>query len=118
MKKADKINILELESSLGFGGQEHRTQRVINGLNKDKFKVFYALNPGSKSFEKPIDCEFVEFNLSKVYNIFEIFKICRFVREKGISIAPMLPSLPECVAMIEMPFSRTKRQILKISKIL
>ena len=82
MKKTDKINILELESSLGFGGQEHRTQRVINGLNKDKFKVFYALNPGSKSFEKPIDCEFVEFNLSKVYNIFEIFKICRFVREK------------------------------------
>ena len=80
------INILELESSLGFGGQEHRTQRVINGLNKDKFKVFYALNPGSKSFEKPIDCEFVEFNLSKVYNIFEIFKICRFVREKKISI--------------------------------
>ena len=55
MKKTDKINILELESSLGFGGQEHRTQRVINGLNKDKFKVFYALNPGSKSFEKPID---------------------------------------------------------------
>ena len=74
MKKTDEINILELESSLGFGGQEHRTQRVINGLNKDKFKVFYALNPGSKSFEKPIDCEFVEFNLSKVYNIFEIFK--------------------------------------------
>ena len=64
MKKTDKINILELESSLGFGGQEHRTQRVINGLNKDKFKVFYALNPGSKSFEKPIDCEFVKFNLS------------------------------------------------------
>ena len=86
MKKTDKINILELESSLGFGGQEHRTQRVINGLNKDKFKVFYALNPGSKSFEKPIDCEFVEFNLSKVYNIFEIFKICRFVREKNISV--------------------------------
>ena len=86
MKKTDEINILELESSLGFGGQEHRTQRVINGLNKDKFKVFYALNPGSKSFEKPIDCEFVEFNLSKVYNIFEIFKICRFVREKKISI--------------------------------
>jgi len=86
MKKTDEINILELESSLGFGGQEHRTQRVINGLNKDKFKVFYALNPGSKSFEKPIGCEFVEFNLSKVYNIFEIFKICRFVREKKISI--------------------------------
>ena len=53
------INILELESSLGFGGQEHRTQRVINGLDKSKFKVFYGLNPGSKSFEKQIECEFV-----------------------------------------------------------
>ena len=53
------INILELESSLGFGGQEHRTQRVINGLDKSKFKVFYGLNPGSKSLEKQIECEFV-----------------------------------------------------------
>ena len=80
------INILELESSLGFGGQEHRTQRVINGLDKSKFKVFYALNHGSKSFEKPIDCEFVEFNLKRVYNIFEIFKICKFVKKNKIDI--------------------------------
>ena len=86
MKKTDKINILELESSLGFGGQEHRTQRVINGLNKDKFKVFYALNPGSKSFEKPIGCEFAEFNLSKVYNIFEIFKISLLTSECLLTI--------------------------------
>ena len=68
------INILELESSLGFGGQEHRTQRVINGLDKNKFKVFYALNEGAKSLEKPIECEFVKFDLKKIYNIFEIFK--------------------------------------------
>lgn len=80
------INILELESSLGFGGQEHRTQRVINGLNKKKFKVFYGLNEGSKSFEKEIYCEFVKFNLKKIYNIFEIFKICRFVKKNHIDI--------------------------------
>jgi len=71
------INILELESSLGFGGQEHRTQRVINGLYKSKFKVFYGLNPGSKSLEKQIECEFVEFNLKKSFNIFEILQICK-----------------------------------------
>lgn len=80
------INILELESSLGFGGQEHRTQRVINGLDKSKFRVFYGLNSGSKSFEKPIDCEFVEFNLTKIYNLFEIFKICKFVKKNDIKI--------------------------------
>lgn len=80
------INILELESSLGFGGQEHRTQRVINGLDKKKFKVFYGLNKGSKSLLKDIDCEFVEFNLKKVYNIFEIIKICKFVKKNKIDI--------------------------------
>jgi|GEM_PF-144171 probable galactosyltransferase len=82
----EKINILELESSLGFGGQEHRTQRVINGLDKNIFKVFYGLNPGSKSFEKDIDCEFVEFNLKKSFNIFEILKICKFVKKNKIKI--------------------------------
>ncbi|WP_169754802.1 glycosyltransferase family 4 protein [Campylobacter curvus] len=81
-----KINILELESSLGFGGQEHRTQRVINGLNKDKFKIFYGLNAGAKSLEKQIDCEFIKFNLKKIYNLFEIFKICRFVKANDIDI--------------------------------
>ncbi|MBE9851855.1 glycosyltransferase family 4 protein [Campylobacter concisus] len=80
------INILELESSLGFGGQEHRTQRVINGLDKSKFKVFYGLNTGSKSFKKQIECEFVEFNLKKSFNIFEIFKICKFVKQNNIKI--------------------------------
>ena len=80
------INILELESSLGFGGQEHRTQRVINGLDKSKFNVFYGLNPGSKSFEKQIECEFVEFNLKKSFNIFEILKICKFVKQNNIKI--------------------------------
>ncbi|AQW81745.1 glycosyltransferase family 4 protein [Campylobacter pinnipediorum] len=80
------INILELESSKGFGGQEHRTQRVINGLDKQKFKVFYGLNKGSTSFTKDIDCEFVEFDLRKVYNIFEIIKICRFVKKNDIKI--------------------------------
>lgn len=80
------INILELESSLGFGGQEHRTQRVINGLDKKKFKVFYGLNKCSKSLLKDIDCEFVEFNLKKVYNIFEIIKICKFVKKNKIDI--------------------------------
>lgn len=80
------IKILELESSLGFGGQEHRTQRVINGLDKSKFRVFYGLNKGSKSFEKNIDCEFAEFNLKKIYNIFEIVKICSFVKKNRIDI--------------------------------
>ena len=80
------INILELESSLGFGGQEHRTQRAINGLDKSKFKVFYGLNPGSKSLEKQIECEFVEFNLKRSFNILEILKICKFVKQNNIKI--------------------------------
>ncbi|ANE32060.1 glycosyltransferase family 4 protein [Campylobacter hyointestinalis] len=80
------INILELESSLGFGGQEHRTMRLINALDESKFKVFYGLNRGSKSLEKPIKCRFVEFNLKKVYNVFAIIKICWFVKKNGIKI--------------------------------
>lgn len=80
------INILELESSTGFGGQEYRTKRLINGLDKSKFKIFYGLNPHSKSLKEEIDCEFVQFNLKRIYNIFEIFKICRFVKKNNIKI--------------------------------
>lgn len=81
------IKVLELESSLGFGGQEHRTQRVINSLAKSKeFEFYYGLNPGSKSLEKPIDCKFIEFNLKRSYNLFEIFRIARFVRKNGINL--------------------------------
>lgn len=81
------IKVLELESSLGFGGQEHRTQRVINELAKSgEFEFYYGLNDGAKSLEKPINCEFVKFNLKRSYNVLEIFRIARFVRKNGINL--------------------------------
>lgn len=42
------IRILELEASLGWGGQEKRTARLINHLNPQEFEVWVAAPPGAK----------------------------------------------------------------------
>ena len=95
------INILELESSLGFGGQEHRTQRVINGLDKSKFKVFYGLNPGSKSLEKQTELQTPTTLVLRLYGKGDVIGSCKCLVRTTLTpqilptIAPIVPSLPE-----------------------
>lgn len=81
------INILELESSKGWGGQEKRTRRVINNLS-NKFKVFFAVEEDSQLYKKrdEINATFLHVKLDKSYNLSSIFKLCKFVKTNKIQI--------------------------------
>jgi len=82
------INILEMESSRGWGGQEKRTVRLVNNLPSDEYKVFWAVEEDSTLYEKrdEINAEFFTIKLNKIYNLKTIYKLCKFVNENKIDI--------------------------------
>ncbi len=82
------INILEMESSKGWGGQEKRTVRLINHLPKDKYKVFWAVEQQSTLMERKneIDATLFPIKLNKIYNLKTIYTLCKFVKENNIDI--------------------------------
>jgi len=82
------INILEMESSRGWGGQEKRTERLVNNIDESRFKVFWAVEFNSSIYKRKnkINADIFPINLSKIYNIFTIIKLCKFVNINNISI--------------------------------
>ncbi len=82
------INILEMESSKGWGGQEKRTVRLVNNLPTNEYKVYWVVEKESilNRNKKDINAEFILCKLNKVYNLFTIFKLCKIVKEKKIDI--------------------------------
>ncbi len=83
-----KINILEMEISKGWGGQEKRTVRLINNLNKDKFKVFYVAKPDSKIVKNKdiIDAQIIPLDMRQSYDIKAIYNLCKIVKTNQIDI--------------------------------
>ncbi len=82
------INILELECSKGWGGQEKRTARLINGLDKNRFKVYYGVFKESETYKKSaqIDAEILEIPIKQSYDIFALFKIIKIIKKYKIDI--------------------------------
>ncbi len=82
------INILELECSKGWGGQEKRTARLINGLDKQQFKVYYGVFKESKSYKRAeeIDAEILDIPIRQSYDLPAVLKILKIVKEKKIDI--------------------------------
>jgi len=82
------INILEMESSKGWGGQEKRTVRLVNHLPNGQYKVFWAVEEDSTLYKKKdeINAEFFTIKLNKIYNLKTIYKLCKFVNENKIDI--------------------------------
>lgn len=82
------IKVLELESSKGWGGQEKRTVRVINGLDKSRFKVYYGVHKDSELMRRKseIDAKFLELPITKSYNIFDLIRTIEVVRKYNIDI--------------------------------
>ena len=82
------INILEMESSKGWGGQEKRTVRLVNHLSNEQYKVFWAVEEDSTLYKKKdeINAEFFTIKLNKIYNLKTIYKLCKFVNENKIDI--------------------------------
>jgi len=82
------IKILEMESSKGWGGQEKRTVRLVNHLNKENYKVFWAVENDSTLYKRKneINAEFMPIKLNKIYNLKTIVTLCKIVKEKKIDI--------------------------------
>ncbi len=81
------MNILELEYSLGWGGQEKRTVRLINNLDKD-FKVFYIVRPNSTLYKrkKEINANVIPLEINPIYNPKTIFSLVNFIKKNNIKI--------------------------------
>ena len=71
------IRILELESSKGWGGQEKRTVRLVNSLDKSKFEIFWGVQKKSKLLEyrNTIHAKFFTLSLRQSYDIIGIIQI-------------------------------------------
>lgn len=82
------INILEMESSRGWGGQEKRTVRLVNHLPNNEYKIFWAVEEDSILYKKKneINADFFTVKLNKIYNLKTIFTLCRFVKKNNIDI--------------------------------
>ncbi len=82
------INILEMESSRGWGGQEKRTVRLVNHLPNNEYKIFWAVEEDSILYKKKneINADFFTVKLNKIYNLKTIFTLCKFVKKNKIDI--------------------------------
>ncbi len=83
-----KIKILEMEISKGWGGQEKRTVRLINNMDKNRFELFYAVQPDSKLYENrsKIDAKVIPLKMKQSYDIKAIFHLCKIVKKYNIDI--------------------------------
>ncbi len=84
----NKIKILEMEISKGWGGQEKRTVRLINNMDKNRFDLFYAVQPDSKLYENRsnIEAKVIPLKMKQSYDIKAIFHLCKIVKKYNIDI--------------------------------
>lgn len=82
------IKILELESSKGWGGQEKRTVRLVNNLDKKEFIVFWGVQPDSKLYKNKdsINATFIPLTINKSYDFFAIKRVVDIVKKYNIDI--------------------------------
>jgi glycosyltransferase involved in cell wall biosynthesis len=82
------LNILEIEYSKGWGGQEKRTIRLINHLDKEKYKVFFVAQPDSNivTHQDEIDAKVIPMKMGQIYNPITILKLAFLVRKYHIDI--------------------------------
>jgi L-malate glycosyltransferase len=82
------INILEVDNSKGWGGQEIRTQRLVNGMNQKKFNVYFAAQPDSGYMKRKsvIKATFLPLKIRKGYDVIALFRLCYFIWKYKIDI--------------------------------
>lgn len=82
------INILELDCSKGWGGQEKRTIRLINGLDKSKFRVFFGVFKDSQIAKRKdeIDANIIPISIYQSYDLIALAKIVSAIKRYKIDI--------------------------------
>jgi len=81
------VNILEIEYSKGWGGQEKRTIRLVNNLD-EKYKVFFVAQPDSEivNHKDEINAKIIPLKMKQIYNPLTIAKLVKIVKENNIDI--------------------------------
>jgi len=79
------INILELESSKGWGGQEKRTVRLNNNLDAE---IFWAVSKESELFKRQneIKGKFFAVEIRKTYDLMTIWQVVKIIKKYDIDI--------------------------------
>lgn len=82
------IKILETESSLGWGGQENRTARLINHLDSTRFRVYVATPKDSELYKRrqEIRAEFFPVEMRKSYSLKAIWQLYKIIKKERIDI--------------------------------
>ena len=82
------IRILEMESSKGWGGQEKRTVRLVNALDKSAFEVFYAVQPDSRLLQNAqlIDATMLPLTMRQSYDLKALAHLIGIIRKQRINL--------------------------------
>ena len=83
----ERLRILELESSNGWGGQEKRTVRLNNALS-DWYDIHYAVSKQSQLYAKRLDIHgtFHPVAIRKSYDLAALYSIVKLVRRLRIDL--------------------------------
>ena len=83
-----KCNILYVIDNIEFGGGERVFSQIIRGLNKEKFAIFVASNPGG-TFEKKlkeVGLKIDPLDMTSRYNLSTISKLKKIIKIKDVQI--------------------------------
>lgn len=83
-----KCNILYVIENIEFGGGERVFSQIIRGLNKERFNVFVASNPGG-IFEKKLTEVGIKINpvhMTNRYNLGTISRLKKIIKTKEVQI--------------------------------
>lgn len=80
--------ILDVDSSKGWGGQEIRTQRLINGLNRDEFTCFFAASKQSTLYKRrgSINATFIPLEIRSSLDLKAVYNLVKIVRRYDIDL--------------------------------
>lgn len=114
-----KKRILYVIDGIEFGGGERVFAQIINGLPEDRYQAFLATDPND-AFQKAItvkNCSFFPIDFSNRYNIANLLKLIRIIKDHRIDIvhgqgaraefyarlAAGLSGRKKCVSTVAMP---------------
>lgn len=82
------MNVLEVEASKGWGGQEKRTVRLAQHMDESKVKTLFAAQPDSYLYknQKELGITVFPVKLSKTYDLFAVWKLTRLIKKHQIDI--------------------------------
>ena len=81
------LKILYVIENIFFGDGERAFSQIINGLDKEKYRIYIACLPGG-IFEEKIKASAVviPFNLSNRFNLVNIYKLLKIMKKENIQI--------------------------------